>query len=169
MPEGLLKLTVRKVCNCVAILYDHAHNNCIAVSLPQDNTWKQARVTVWRYCHTKKNDEFLKWFVQRDLVSDARNKQFGVIVGPTRTGKSAVVRNVCNKDPKGLLYVEVTEPGKFVQRLAQENKLENYTKHNRYSLIIQTLAYNAVVEVLREQANRSRKATGRMWQIRCCY
>ena len=31
MPEGLLKLTVTKVCNCVVILYDHVHNNCITV------------------------------------------------------------------------------------------------------------------------------------------
>ena len=27
MPEGLLKLTIRKVCNCVVILYDHVQNN----------------------------------------------------------------------------------------------------------------------------------------------
>ena len=49
----------------------------------------------------RKDDELLKWFVQRDLGSGSRNKQFGVIVGPTGMDKSAVVRNVCNKDPRG--------------------------------------------------------------------
>ena len=102
----------------------------------------------------------------------AHNKQFGVIVGPTGTGKSAVVRNVCNKDPEGTLYVEVTEPGEFVQQLAHELNLKivpsnildialSYysSPHKMYYSLKdnQTLAFNTVVQVLREQASKFQK------------
>ena len=62
----------------------------------------------------REDDKLLQWFIQRDLACDPCNKQFGVVVGPTGTGKSALIREVCNKDPKGTLYVEVREPEEFV-------------------------------------------------------
>ena len=72
----------------------------------------------------RKHDEMLWWYVQ-DLNNDnsASAKQFGIIVGPTGTGKSAIVRNMCHRFPEGLIYCKVSEPKNFVEHFAEELKL----------------------------------------------
>ena len=64
----------------------------------------------------RNDDELLQWFVQRNL----NDKQFGVIVGPTGTGKTEIVRTMCNKIPEGVLYHEVVESKSFTENLARE-------------------------------------------------
>ena len=44
---------------------------------------------------------------------------FGLIVGPTGTGKSALVTKECNRFPKGVLYYNVCEPTVFARKLAE--------------------------------------------------
>ena len=42
---------------------------------------------------------------------------FGIVIGPSGTGKTALVRRMCNRDPKGILYFEVFDPLCFAQDL----------------------------------------------------
>ena len=44
---------------------------------------------------------------------------FGLIVGPSGTGKSALVTKECNRLPKGVLYHNVCEPKDFARELAE--------------------------------------------------
>ena len=44
---------------------------------------------------------------------------FGVVIGPTGTGKSALVTSECNKHPGGVLYYNACEPQVFSKRLAE--------------------------------------------------
>ena len=44
---------------------------------------------------------------------------FGLIVGPTGTGKSALVTKECNRFPKGVLYYNVCEPTVFARKLTE--------------------------------------------------
>lgn len=67
----------------------------------------------------RKNDKSLAWFVKK-LLHEDNEKQFRVIVDPTGMGKTSLVRNLCNKFPKGVIYYEVTEPKVFTKELAQE-------------------------------------------------
>lgn len=69
-----------------------------------------------------RNDaELLHWYIQRDLkdTDSVAAKQYDVMVGPTGTGKTLLVRNMCNKFPEGVLYCEVIEPKEFVTQLAK--------------------------------------------------
>ena len=54
----------------------------------------------------------------------SEEKQFGIIVGLTGTGKSAIVRNMCYRFPEGVIYCEVNEPRSFVQDFAEEINLK---------------------------------------------
>ena len=47
-------------------------------------------------------------------------KSFGLIVGPTGSGKTALVTKECNRFPKGVLYYNVCEPEMFTKKLAEE-------------------------------------------------
>jgi len=47
-------------------------------------------------------------------------KAVGVVVRPTGTEKSSTIRKLCNRDPKGILYLEVVEPKDFTTQLASE-------------------------------------------------
>ena len=47
-------------------------------------------------------------------------KGFGLMVGPTGTGKTATITRACNKFPKGVLYTKVFEPNVFDTDLAKE-------------------------------------------------
>ena len=46
------------------------------------------------------------------------NKGFGIIVGPTGSGKTTLVTGLCNKFPGGVLYYHVTNPMVFSKGLA---------------------------------------------------
>ena len=72
-----------------------------------------------RYEIPRNNDELLYWFIQCNLQSDTE-KQFGIVLGPTGTGKTSIVRKLCNNMPKGILYYEVAEPLNFTNKLAKE-------------------------------------------------
>ena len=61
--------------------------------------------------------ELLHWFVHCNLKGNT-GKQYGVIVGPTGTGKTSMIRSMCNKFLNGMLYCEVTEAKKFMRELA---------------------------------------------------
>ena len=43
-------------------------------------------------------------------LSDDEIGLFGVVIGPSGTGKTALIRKICSSDPKGVLYVEVFDP-----------------------------------------------------------
>ena len=44
---------------------------------------------------------------------------FGVVVGPSGTGKTLLMREVCNESPTGVLYMEVFDPSSCVEELAK--------------------------------------------------
>lgn len=44
---------------------------------------------------------------------------FGIIVGPTGSGKTTLVVDLCNKFPQGVLYYHAMEPEVFSQELAE--------------------------------------------------
>ena len=46
-------------------------------------------------------------------------RKFGLIVGPTGTGKTVLVTNLCNSYPEGVLYYEVREPKALATGLAR--------------------------------------------------
>lgn len=46
--------------------------------------------------------------------------KLGLVMGPSGTGKSILLREVCNKFPHGLIYIEVVEPVSFPIALAKE-------------------------------------------------
>ena len=59
---------------------------------------------------------------------------FGVILGPSGSGKSVATRDLCEKHPKGVLYVDIVEPNVFHKDLAtcigmklQPNNIEDLT------------------------------------------
>ena len=53
-------------------------------------------------------------------LSLEEGKGFGLMVGPTGTGKTATITCACNKFPKGVLYTKVFEPNVFDRDLAKE-------------------------------------------------
>ena len=60
--------------------------------------------------------------VSRDVDKDDldEEKGFCVIVGPSGTGKTVCITQICNESPKGALYVEIVSPGSFTSDLAKE-------------------------------------------------
>lgn len=46
-------------------------------------------------------------------------RTFGLIVGPTGTGKTVLVSDLCNQYPEGVLFYEVREPKTFASGLAR--------------------------------------------------
>ena len=45
---------------------------------------------------------------------------FGVFVGPSETGNTIAVKDLCHRYPEGVLYHEISEPKSFVPTLAKE-------------------------------------------------
>ena len=45
---------------------------------------------------------------------------FGVIVGPSGTGKTIAVKDLCHTYPEGVFYHEISDPKSFVLALAEE-------------------------------------------------
>ena len=60
--------------------------------------------------------------VSRDVDKDDldEGKGFCVIDGPSGTGKTVCIRQICNESPKGALYVEIVSPDCFTSKLAKE-------------------------------------------------
>ena len=49
---------------------------------------------------------------------------FGVVIGPTGTGKSALVTSECNNHPGGVLYYNACEPQVFAKELAEAIRMK---------------------------------------------
>lgn len=47
------------------------------------------------------------------------NRLFGVVIGPSGTGKTLLTRQVCRDNPNGILYVEVFDPLSLTEQLAE--------------------------------------------------
>lgn len=52
------------------------------------------------------------------VTADKNVGYFGIILGPSGTGKTTIVSNLCKKYPEGVIYVEITEPLRFPTQLA---------------------------------------------------
>ena len=52
-------------------------------------------------------------------VEPKEKNYFGVVVGPTGTGKTSLVTSECNKHPGGVLYYNACEPRVFAKELAE--------------------------------------------------
>ena len=93
------------------------------------------------------------------------------------TGKSTIVRNICNKFPEGLLYVEVSEPRKFTKHLTLALNLKiapsgvfdiilgNYSSTYRTYCSLeenQADAFDTIMGVLKQPVIRYQLATGRV-------
>ena len=48
------------------------------------------------------------------------NAPFGIIIGPSRSGKTTAVMALCNRFWEGVLYYEIDEPNSFVSDLSRE-------------------------------------------------
>lgn len=73
------------------------------------------------YPRPELNDVLKKLYLDR--YSDNLHKDlvcFGVVVGPSGTGKTVAVKNLCQQFPEGVLYHEISQPECFVQALAEE-------------------------------------------------
>lgn len=44
---------------------------------------------------------------------------YGVVIGPSGTGKTLLTRQVCKQDPVGVLYHKIYNPGKAAKELAK--------------------------------------------------
>ena len=65
--------------------------------------------------------EFLKLSPRHHEAGKGNQKaRLVLVVGPSGTGKSVLMRDLCNKFPHGLLYLEVVEPASFPTNLAKE-------------------------------------------------
>ena len=53
------------------------------------------------------------------LHPDKEDDKFGVVIGPSGTGKTAMLRKVCRRRPEGVLYYEVFDPVCFAQDLGE--------------------------------------------------
>ena len=53
-----------------------------------------------------------------------RETGFGIIIGPSGTGKTMIVREFCRRYPSGVLYYEVREPSFFADELAKEASIK---------------------------------------------
>jgi archaellum biogenesis ATPase FlaH len=63
-------------------------------------------------------EEELKQLIYPGAMVDLSGKGlFGIVIGPSGTGKTALVRRMCNRDPKGILYFEVFDPRCIAQDL----------------------------------------------------
>ena len=47
------------------------------------------------------------------------NRFYGVVIGPSGTGKTLLTRRVCNIDPVGVLYHEIYDPGRAAEEMAK--------------------------------------------------
>ena len=52
-----------------------------------------------------------------EVIRKAKFRHFGVIVGPTGTGKSSLVRIACQKYSREVLYYEIVNPDSSAVRL----------------------------------------------------
>ena len=58
--------------------------------------------------------------VSDDGIGEPGLGLFGVVIGPSGTGKTALIRKICSSDPKGVLYVEVFDPNYLGKDLGTE-------------------------------------------------
>lgn len=60
------------------------------------------------------------WFTELKTANDDIRKQFGVVVGCTGTGKSEMVRIMCNKSQEGTIYYKPIEAKNFTMKLVRD-------------------------------------------------
>ncbi len=66
-------------------------------------------------------EQELKQLVYPRSVEDLSNEGlFGIIIGPSGTGKTALLRKICSSDPKGVLYFKVLNLDPQCLRVAQD-------------------------------------------------
>ena len=46
--------------------------------------------------------------------------RFGLVIGPSGSGKSYAIKDFCNQFPEGMIYHEIVEPSSFVTSLSKE-------------------------------------------------
>lgn len=59
----------------------------------------------------------------KNLITSNQPK-FGIVLGPSGTGKTYLTRDVCNQDPCGVLYHEIYDPLSAAEELAQACRLQ---------------------------------------------
>ena len=117
------------------------------------------------------------FFPRLSLEEDQEVRTFGLIVGPTGTGKTAVVTNLCNIYPKGVLYFEITEPKTFSTGLAKSLAMK-IAPPNIFDLFLgyfssdyfmyyrlsddQEVALDSILEVLGRAAKMFKSVHGKM-------
>ena len=72
---------------------------------------------------TKEFDQLQRVFLPHTLdqcSATPSRSLFGLLVGPSGTGKTVAITYLCNKFPKGAMYCEVREPFAFPETLATE-------------------------------------------------
>ena len=69
----------------------------------------------------KTAEEMVELFCPQSIenVSKGEQHSFGVIIGPTSTGKTILVTNFCNMLPEGIISYEVIEPKTFSVNLSK--------------------------------------------------
>jgi len=57
-------------------------------------------------------------------TSPTKDKFFGIVMGPSGTGKTFAIRNLCRSYPSGAIYYEVREHSFFAENLSKEVDLK---------------------------------------------
>ena len=76
--------------------------------------------------------EEIRWSFIADNASDL----FGVVLGPTRTGKSHLASLSCNMYPHGCIYYEICEPLSFPVELAKAINMRLKKDANIFHVIL---------------------------------
>jgi len=108
---------------------------------------------------------------------DYDQRTFGLIVGPTGTGKTALVTKLCSMLPEGVLFFEVREPKAFATGLAKSLSMK-IAPSNIFDLFLgyfssdyfmyyrlsedQEVALDSIFEVLERAASKFKSAYGKM-------
>ena len=75
--------------------------------------------------HAKRmpREEILSFMCNKFLLETwekLKETHFGVTFGPSSSGKTSAMRELCDSHPEGVLYYEIHEPTNFVYALGQE-------------------------------------------------